>query len=127
MRGTVLFLVLIFPSRIFCWDWQQHVPWDEFLATQYQKEPRYLPASGTGAADLPSVLSLSDIDAILTHGRALGATAAGPLQHGDDYKLMKRTFRDGVPWSETFNTTHIPLEIIHSLFNKKGYTLLING
>jgi hypothetical protein len=104
------------------------VPVQLFLEEFYTQQPIYVRRGGD-ASGFAQMLALGEIDTILKHGVHVGndTTAASPMLHGDDYKLVRRVqASDGEWWSESMAVEDIPLHIIHGFFSTKGYTLVIN-
>ena len=47
-------------------------------------------------------------------------------KHGDDWKLVKRVFRNGDWWCSSPNISEIPLNVVRDSFQRKGYSIVIN-
>ena len=48
------------------------------------------------------------------------------IEHGGDWKLIKRVWRNGDWWSSSPNMSTIPFEVVIASFQRHGYSILIN-
>ena len=48
------------------------------------------------------------------------------IQHGGDWKLVRRVWRNGDWWSSSPNVSVIPFEVVLASFQRHGYSIVIN-